>query len=333
METEQSDIMEQIHSFRPNLKASTIKQYYHQLKKLQARLKYDNLEFLLNADDTIQKINKLTSDKNPTELLHFTSKRNIYNPVILYLLALDKDKNIIKKYEVERDKLNNQYQDEQLTGKISSKQGANFVHIDDIKKMIDTIKSELKPNLKTNSLTYSQMGLLKAYTLFEILIRFPTRNDLAGLLLITPSQFKKLTEEDKKNNNYIVRAKPSSYFVWNEFKTDKKYQSISENIPKDLEKIINTYIKQNNYKSGDIIFNFSRNGLSQILLNTSAKYLGGIKLSTTMIRKSYLSSKYSDIKKEQDKDATTMKHSVETANKIYIKDKDDFVKVNAQSQE
>ena len=79
-----------------------------------------------------------------------------------------------------------------------------------------------------------------------------------------------------------------------------------------MEKIINTYIKQNNYKSGDIIFNFTRNGLSQILLNTSAKYLGGIKLSTTMIRKSYLSSKYSDIKKEQDKDATIMKHSVET---------------------
>ncbi len=329
MTTEQTDIMDKIQSFRPHLKPSTIKQYYHQLKKLQMRLKENDFEFLMNADDTIQKINKLTSDKNPTELLHFTSKRNIYNPVILYLLALDKDKNVIKKYEVERDKLNNQYQDEQLTGKISSKQGKNFVHIDDIIKMITTMKNELKPKLKTN-MNARDIALLKAYTLFEILVRFPTRNDLAGLQLITPSKFKKITEEEKKNNNYIVRAKPNSYFVWNEFKTDKKYQSISENIPKDLEKIINTYIKINNYKSGDIIFDFSRNGLSQILLNASGKYLGGIQLSTTMIRKSYLSSKYSDIKKEQDKDATTMKHSVETANKIYIKDKKDFVNVQTQ---
>ena len=63
----------------------------------------------------------------------------------------------------------------------------------------------------------------------------------------------------------------------------------------------------------------SRNALSQLLIKTTKKYMGK-SISTTMLRKIYLSSKYGDVKKEMEKDAKVMGHSKEVAQNIYIKE-------------
>ena len=86
------------------------------------------------------------------------------------------------------------------------------------------------------------------------------------------------------------------------------------------------YIKFNNYKVGDVIFPISKNGLTQLLTKYSMKYMNK-KISSTMIRKSYLSSKYSDMKKEMEKDSKIMGHSVGTAQKVYVKDSEDMEEV------
>ena len=62
----------------------------------------------------------------------------------------------------------------------------------------------------------------------------------------------------------------------------------------------------------------TRNALSQLLLKTTKKRMGK-SISTTMLRKIYLSSKYGKIQEEQAKDAEIMGHSVDTQNKVYIK--------------
>ena len=45
----------------------------------------------------------------------------------------------------------------------------------------------------------------------------------------------------------------------------------------------------------------------------------GKSISTTMLRKIYLSSKYGKVKEEMEKDAKVMGHSTEVAQSVYIK--------------
>jgi len=311
-----SEVQEKIKQLRPNLKDNTIKQYETQLKKLQKIFDTDNYKFL---DDPKKVEEKLSH-------LHYTSRRNVYNAVIILLMALDKDKKLIEEYGEMRDELNKQYQDEQASGKISEKQKDNFVDIEELYKMLEQMEKEIKPLKKKDKLNQNERQLIKAYTIFSSLVRIPVRNDLAGLIFISKTTYNKLSDKEKEENNYLVQLKNNLQYIFNEYKTAKKYKENVIDIPKDLQKILRMYIKFNNYKVGDVIFPISKNGLTQLLTKYSMKYMNK-KISSTMIRKSYLSSKYSDMKKEMEKDSKIMGHSVGTAQKVYVKDSEDMEEV------
>ncbi len=307
-----TNIQEKIQNLRPNLKPNTIKQYEAQLRKLQKLFDSDNYDFLNDPKKVEEKINHL----------HYTSRRNVYNAVIILLLALDKDKELVDTYGEMRDELNKQYQDEQASGKISDKQKDNFVDIDEIYKMLTQMEQEIKTLKKKSSLNQNERQLIKAYTIFSSLVRIPVRNDLAGLIFISKTTYNKLTDKEKEDNNYLVQLKNNLQYIFNEYKTAKKYKENVIDIPKDLQKILRMYIKFNDYKIGDVIFPISKNGLTQLLTKYSMKYMNK-KISSTMIRKSYLSSKYSDMKKEMEEDAKIMGHSVATQQKVYVKNYDE----------
>ncbi len=317
-----SEVQEKIKTLRPNLKTNTIKQYEAQLKKLQKLFDTNNYKFLDDPKKVEEKINHL----------HYTSRRNVYNAVIILLLALDKDKELIDTYGDMRDELNKQYQDEQASGKISEKQKENFVDIEEIYKMLEQMEKDIKPLKKKDTLNQNERQLIKAYTIFSSLVRIPVRNDLAGLIFINKTTYNKLTDKEKEENNYMVQLKNNLQYIFNEYKTAKKYKENVIDIPKDLQKILRMYMKINNYKVGDVIFPLSKNGLTQLLTKYSMKYMNK-KISSTMIRKSYLSSKYSDMKKEMEADSKIMGHSVATAQKVYVKDSDDMDKVEEKTDE
>ena len=186
--------------------------------------------------------------------------------------------------------------------------------------MIDEMDKEVKTYKKKESLTSKQKQLLKAYTLFNILIRIPTRNDQAGMILISKTMYNKLKEEDKKKDNFLLMEKTSMKFIYNVYKTSKKYAENIVDIPKDLEKILRMYIRLNKINSGEVLFPMTKNAQSQLLLKMSQKYMGK-RISSTMIRKIYLSSKYGDTLKEMKKDAKMMGHDTATAQKVYVKEK------------
>ncbi len=303
-------VKEAIEKARPNLKPNTINQYIVQLNKIRKEFDADDLKFITKIKDVEDKV----SEK------HFTSQRNLYNAIIVYLMAIEGDKDIIKEYSDIRDKLNEKYEEEQQSGKISEKQGKNFVDISEIQKMIDEMEKEIKTYKKKESLTSKQKQLLKAYTLFNILIRIPTRNDQAGMILISKTMYNKLKEEDKKKDNFLLMEKTSMKFIYNVYKTAKKYAENIVDIPKDLEKILRMYIRLNKINSGEVLFPMTKNAQSQLLLKMSQKYMGK-RISSTMIRKIYLSSKYGDTLKEMKKDAKMMGHDTATAQKVYVKEK------------
>jgi len=217
------------------------------------------------------------------------------------------------------------------------------VDIAEIHKVIDELKYEINERKlrKKTEITKKDYQLFMIYLLLNIYVKYPFRNDVAGMSVISKRQYNKLTLEDKTANNYVVVEKNKMSFVLNEYKTNKKYHEKIIPIDKELEKIFRMYFRFTNIsdkmKNGasTILFVSStgkpltRNGISQILLKTFKNRLGK-SISTTMLRKIYLSSKYQNVKEEMEKDAHIMGHSVETQQKVYVKEKDEDAPMTEQ---
>ena len=323
------DLFNLIKENKPNVKDTTIKSYVANIRKLTKMFHNDNEKEVENVD-FLKDIEKV---QETLDHLHYTTKRNYYNAIIV-LLSVHEDEELIKQYQEIRDKLNQKYEDHQATGVISAKQKENFVEIQEIHKVIDDIRYEINERKlrKKTELSKKDHQLFMIYLLLNIYVKYPFRNDVAGMSVISKRQYNKLTLEDKTANNYVVVEKNKMSFVLNEYKTNKKYHEKVIPIDKDLEKIFRMYFRiysiSDKIKNGasTILFVSStgkpltRNGISQILLKTFKNRLGK-SISTTMLRKIYLSSKYQNVKEEMEKDAHIMGHSVETQQKVYVKEK------------
>ncbi len=319
MKIDSENVTDDIKKARPNVKENTIKQYEVNLRKLQKLYDTDGYDFLSKPDDVMDKIKDL----------HYLSQRNMLNAIIVLLMALNHDEKydeLLVTYGDLRDELNDKYSDEQKSGVISDKQSKNFTDIEAIYKMINDMADDLKPIKKKSKddITKKEAQLLQAYVLFNIYSRMPMRNDVAGMMAINQAAYKKLSEDEKKENNYlVVPTKGNLYFVLNKYKTSKKYQELDLPIEdKDLRKILRYYLKMNGM---GVLFKTStgkpltRTELSKVLLKYSQKYMNK-SISTTLLRKIYLSSKYGDMKKELEKDNKVMGHSKAVALDTYVKE-------------
>lgn len=316
MKIDSKNLSEDISEARPNLKTNTVKQYVTNLNKLQTMFDTDNYDFL---SDTTKVMDKITD-------LHYLSQRNILNAVIVLLMALNHDEKynkLLEEYGLLRDKLNDKYSEEQKSGVISDKQSVNFATIAEVYEMINQMGSELKPIKKKEELSKKDFALLQAYTLFNIYARMPMRNDVSEMEVVQKKAYNKLSTEEKKSKNYLVLEKNGMFFVLNKYKTVKKYEEL--NLPiedKSLRTIIRFYLKHNGM---GILFKTStgkpitRTELSKLLIKYSKKYMNK-SISTTLLRKIYLSSKYGDMKKELEKDNLVMGHSKGVALDTYVKE-------------
>ena len=317
MKIDSKNLTDDIAEARPNLKTNTVKQYVTNLNKLKKLFDTDNYDFLSDTDKVMEKVSDL----------HYLSQRNILNAVVVLLMALNHDEKydkLLEEYGKLRDGLNDKYSDEQKSGVISDKQSANFATIEEVYDMINQMATELKPIKMKTELTKKEFSLLQAYTLFNIYARMPMRNDVAGMEAIQKRAYNKLSAEEKKAENYLVVGKNGMFFVLNKYKTAKKYEEL--NLPiedKSLKKIIRFYLKHNGM---GVLFKTStgkpitRTELSKLLIKFSKKYMNK-SISTTLLRKIYLSSKYGDMKKEMEADSKVLGHDVaSTGMKVYVKE-------------
>jgi hypothetical protein len=298
---------------RPNLKDISIKQYTKSLNKLKDLFESENFEFLKEPNEVMEKLSNL----------HFTTIRNTLNAVIVYLMAVDGDKDIIKTYTEKRDGLNTQYVEEQEKGIISDKQSKNFATKEELDKMIEEMETQLKPIRKKDELSKKEKALLQVYTIFNIYMKMPMRNDIAGMIALKQGAFNKLPKEERDSNNYLVINKNNLYFILNNYKTKGTYNELKLDVEdKGLKKILFYFLKRNGegvlFKS-QVGTPLTSNALTQLLTKISKKYMGK-SVSTTMLRKIYLSDKYSDVKDEMKKDSKVLGHDVSTIGMdVYVK--------------
>ncbi len=315
--------MEEIKTARPNLKPNTVKQYETNLNKLKKIFDSDNFDFLDDPENVMGKI----------EELHYTTQRNFLNAIIVLLMALNSDEKydkLLKEYGDLRDDFNNKYDEENKSGIISDKQSKNFATIEEVYEMINKMGAELKPikKKKKDDITKKEMNLLQAYVLFSIYSKYPMRNDVSEMEAISKRDYNKLKEEDKKSKNYLVVHKNGMFFVLNKYKTSKKYEELKIEIDDpQVKKLLRYFIRINGM---GVLFKSStgkpltRIEISKTLLKYSQKYMKKNQaISSTLMRKIYLSSKYGDMKKELEKDNQIMGHSKEVALDTYVKEAQD----------
>tara|TARA_R110000803_G_scaffold30735_1_gene69090 strand:+ start:96 stop:1007 length:912 start_codon:yes stop_codon:yes gene_type:complete len=302
-----SDFEEVIKKAKPDLKPVTFKSY-------------------LSAFKNIEKVGG--SVFKPTELFKLLEEagksngtiRNISNVSQIYLenKDLEKYKEEIKIYSDFKDNFMKNYVKQNESGIISDNQKPNFITKDELMDLLLKIKND--PNYNNDT------DLQKAYCIYSLLVQRPLRNDLSGLILTTQSKFNKISDEEKSNNSYLIRKDFKLTLYFNQYSTTKtRPQEIAE-ITGNAKTVMNKFIKINKFKSDDVIFNFSKNYLSQLLIRISKKYIGK-NIGSLMIRKiissdKFLEHKQSDIFKEQEAHAKSIGHSVKMENLVYVKKKE-----------
>lgn len=316
-------------SLGKTIKPSTIKMYIANIKKLSKLMNDGKEEGGINWLKNMDKVkDKLKEKKTNGKELHFSSIRNYMNSAIMYLYAMNEKgstDDLIEEYSKYRDQLNKQYDDSVAGGTYSSNQEKNVITMEELHKVITDIGTELKAMKlkKVDKLNTRQRSLLQIYLILNVHSIMPFRNDLGGMKISSKRAFNKLTTEDKEKNNYLVleRNGKQMFFCMNDYKTSRKYSEKCIELPAELRKVMRFYLQftQNDYlltrNDGEPM---TRNAISQALSKTFIKRLGK-SVSTNLIRKIYLSEKYSAVKDEMAKDAEVMGHSVATQQKIYVK--------------
>lgn len=303
------DLSQSIKKLKPNLKNVSISRYVSNINKLMKDLDIE----LKDLNDT-EKIMKFLEDKSAS------TKKTYLNSLIVTLQAIGKEDGI-DEYKKARDKLNEDYFNN--ANKKTTKEENNMLDEGELNKLIEKLQKEIndKKLYSKNNLSKSEYNIILFELLLKLYNNYPFRLDYAIMKVITPSQYKKNNNMDY---NYYVNGAKKSYFVLNNYKTNGTYGSKKIDIDPAIRKYINKFLKNISRDPSILItdfkgIQFTRNRLGKFLTNQFIRHINK-KISAGMIRKSYLTNKYSDIKDEMQKDSNIMGHSTNTQQNIYVKD-------------
>lgn len=290
-----------------NISDSTLRAYISNLNKI-AKEVYNqkfNITMLENYSKNIKYLKKLT--------IH--TRKNIVAAIVVACKSVECSPTLITKYEEYMKKLIDEVSNNYSKNKKSDKDKKNWVSykeiIDKIKFIMNKIKSINLDKIKRKDIDlYQQLVILALYTLMP-----PQRNNFSNTIVCFTNQ--ECNELDEVN--YLNLSSKELILV--KYKTVKKYGKKIIKIPDNVIKIIKMWMKINPTKY--LLINTTNK--TPMTSNGITKYLNKIfkpkKVSTTIIRKLYLTNKYPIISSFEDmiKDAHDMGHSIETQQKIYRK--------------
>nr|WPF46432.1 MAG: hypothetical protein [Lake Baikal virophage 1] len=279
---------------------SSVKLYLNNLKKLNDGAEITSFKFLEKPEKIVEKLTKYKP----------TTKRNF---LISIVSALNTDNNSKIK------KLYGKYYDLMLN---MNEEVKNIVHsadslpewkliigkLDELQKDVDTFKDN-KTISPPEFETLLKLVVLSLYTLQP-----PRRNgDYLDMYIV-----EKFAPEMSNEKNYLSRS--TGEFVFNAYKTAKKYNQQIEKITPDMVEVLRIYLKFHPLlKSGklpkgvqEVKFLVYRDGEGVSQINAITRILNSVLgkgIASSKLRHIYLTSKYGDTVKEQEKDATAMGHS------------------------
>lgn len=295
------------------LATRTIQNYLRYLQILNNNKPLEDIDFLFDHKGVINYIKNL--DKSLSLKLGYLSA--IATSIQLPIHGRNTDK-LYLIYSKVMKKLLDEYNDSRKSGVKTEKQEKNWISMKELKAKLQETEEEIdeidnfEGVVETNKLI--SWLLLALYTLTS-----PRRNRDYLELMIVRDNFKP-EDLSEKYNYYLMQ---SQKFVFNQYKTAKLYSRQVIDVPKELQRVLEKYIRLNPYiKDVDI---------QPLLINANGPYenssnitrrlntLLGKKVGSSMIRHAFLTDKFGDVKDEQERIATEMGHSREQQGEYIVK--------------
>ncbi len=292
------------------IKENSLRAYISALTKLNDNKKPENLNFLKNKKEIMEKIKDLA----------LTTKKNRLTAVLVALGAEGKEEELLKKYKEELDTLNAEYFNEIKKNVKTESQNENWVTLKDLKKVMNGYKRDLEEReiLKKDKLNSKEFNILQNYLISALyLLLPPIRLDYSPMEIISNK------DQIKEGKNYLLnKSRNTKDFIIQDFKNVKSHGEQKIRVPKMLNSIINLWLK---YKPDDNNFLYnnrggvlSSNGLGKAI--SKAFSPTGKNINLGMLRKIYISENVNiDEIKKAEKLAAEMMHSPTVQQTVYFK--------------
>ena len=287
---------------------STATAYIRAMYILNGKQPYKNLTFLKNTT-AIEDLIKKYADSTIKTI--FAS--------IVSVLSLFKDKPTYKKvyahyYDRMMGKAKEAKQNE--SSDKTQKQTDNWITWDEVQKKVSELRDKVSEFKSQKSITQQQYDTLLHYLIVSLYTETQPRRNQDYLDMFVA---KKQPTETEHNYVVLTKTQPTS-FIFNKFKTSKKYGQQTLEVPESLASVISEFLKFHPLKkNASFKFLVSYDGTPITAVNAITRVLNkvfGKKVGSSMLRHIFLSTKY-DIK-EMEKDANAMGHSVDEQKK-YMK--------------
>ena len=289
---------------RPHLAISSAKTYVSIIRNLSKQMNIDLStpdNVINNTDDIVEHFKDLEPKLRKTRL----------SALIVFL---DNPKEItedaLKTMDVFRKQMMKdgaEYSRELRLQEKTPKQEDGWMEWNDIISNYKNLEKEVSYFKTQTSLTKQQFKRVQMFVLLSCLLLIPPRRSTDYVMF-------KIRNEDINKDNFMETKGRKSYFVFNTYKTAKKYGKETIEIPTALKNIINRWklINKNDY----LLVNSNMDKkINATQLNSMLYDYFNKPLSTSLIRHIFLSEKYKNVPalQEMQKTADEMGHSLTQA--------------------
>ena len=295
---------------------STANLYLRTLLMLNDKRPFTTLAFLKKKDAVAAKLETYADSTKKGILASIVSVLSLYKDKATYKaiykhyydLMMSKSKEV-KEAESAR------------AGEKSEKQKKNWSSWADVQNTEEQLHKEAAELMNRKHLTAPEAEKLLQCVVLSLYTKIqPRRNqDYLNMLVV-----KKWSDNMSADHNYLDLT--GNQFIFNKYKTAKKYGVQKIAIPDDLLNILVSYLKHHPlWKESKgktaVPFLVSPGGVPITALNGITRILNkifGKKIGSSMLRHIFLSDKYSDLKDDMAEDAAAMGHSVAEQQNTYV---------------
>jgi len=223
------------------------------------REKAFTFEWIFDAGKVIDNISK-------DETSSINSKRTLFSYIKIFLRGLSNEAEKLdefKLYDKEEKKYEEMVKEEREKNRkekgipTTNKQAENLVDLKDIEASMIVLKNQIKQFDKEKLFTPENQKIYTLYLLLNTHFRFPFRNELHNLIFVKgKKQFDEIYNKDE-TKNYLLKTGKKLEFIRNVYKTAGSKKSGGRKVndlPPELYKIYNKYLKHYSIKSGDDVF-------------------------------------------------------------------------------
>jgi integrase len=285
---------------------SSRKLYISNLKKLNNGNEPTDFIFLYDSDDVLKKI----QDKKQTTQRTY---------IIAICSLLSHGNGPVKMYDTYYKILSQMNKDLAIRTTKSDAQKENWLTQSEISKIYENIEMNVKL-MRASHITKKDYTTVLSMIVLALFTKIPPRRNVDYTLMKIS-----LDMSDTKFNYIDLKNKK---LIFNNYKTQKKYNQVIVDVPADLADVITKYMKfhpeKNKLKNKkhDIFFLVNYDGSNLSNSNDITKILNaafGQKVGSSLLRNIYLTNKYSNVMNDLKDDAHAMSTSVDVALSTYIK--------------